>query len=246
MSVWQIKLPLFEGPMDLLLFLVQKQEYDIMNLPMAEITESYLGVIDTIGVENLEDAGEFLLMAATLISIKAKMMLPRPKTEDVEEAQDPRHELAQRLLLYQKTKEEAAELARREAEMAERYEMTRSAAPPLPAPEPEELLVPMTIYDLTRAIEEVIRRKDNQLVHKVRLDKVTLDERIRWVLHMLEEVKRFGLLRELQNDLDRVIWVVTLLAVLEMAKRQRLRVEQNEPFSEIFVSRVTVPELVAA
>ena len=132
MSVWQIKLPLFEGPMDLLLFLVQKQEYDIMNLPMAEITESYLAVIDSIGVENLEDAGEFLLMAATLISIKAKLMLPRPKTDDVEEAQDPRHELAQRLLLYQKTKEEAADLARREAEMAERYEMPRSAAPPLP------------------------------------------------------------------------------------------------------------------
>jgi segregation and condensation protein A len=164
----------------------------------------------------------------------------------VEEAQDPRHELAQRLLLYQKTKEEAAELARREAEMAERYEMPRSAAPPLPAPEPEELLMPMTIYDLTRAIEEVVRRKDNQLVHKVRLDKVTLDERIRWVLHLLGEVKRFGLLRELQGEIERVIWVVTFLAILEMAKRQRLRVEQNEPFHEIFVSQVHVPELQAA
>ncbi len=246
MSVWQIKLPLFEGPMDLLLFLVQKQEYDIMNLPMAEITESYLAVIDSIGVENLEDAGEFLLMAATLIAVKAKMMLPRPKTEDVEEAEDPRHELAQRLLLYQKTKEEAVELARREAAMAERFAMLRSAAPPLPEPDPVELLVPMTIYDLTRAIEEVIRRKDNQLVHKVRLDKVTLDDRIRWVLQLLEEVKRFGLLRELQNEVERMIWVVTFLAVLEMAKRQRLRVDQNEPFAEIFVSRVLVPELQAA
>lgn len=246
MSVWQIKLPLFEGPMDLLLFLVQKQEYDIMNLPMAEITESYLGVIDAIGVENLEDAGEFLLMAATLISIKAKMLLPRPKTDEVEEAQDPRHELAQRLLLYQKTKEEAIDLARREAEMGERFEMMRSAVPPLPEPEPEELLIPMTIYDLARAIEEVIRRKDNKLVHKVRLDRVTLDDRIRWVVDLLKECERFGLLRELENELERMMWVVSLLAVLEMAKRQRLRVDQNEPFSEIFISRVLVPELVAA
>lgn len=246
MSVWQVKLPRFEGPLDLLLFLVQKQEYDIMDLPMAEITESYLAVIDSIGVENLEDAGEFLLMAATLIAIKAKMMLPRPKTEEVEELQDPRQELAQRLLLYQKTKEEAADLARRESEMAERFEIARSPVPPLPEPEPEELLVPMTIYDLARAIEEVIRRKDHRLVHQVRLHKVSLDERIRWVQRLLEECERFGLLANLRTELERMIWVVTFLAVLEMAKRQQLHVDQNEPFAEIYLSRAMVPELEAA
>jgi segregation and condensation protein A len=246
MSVWQVKLPKFEGPLDLLLFLVTKQEYDIMDLPMAEIAESYLAVIDSIGVENLEDAGEFLLMAATLISIKAKMMLPRPATEEAQEVEDPRHQLAQRLLLYQKTKEEAAELARREAEMAERTEMGRSPVPPMPEPEPDELLLPMTLYDLTRAIEDIMKRKENRRFHQVRLDKVSLDERIRWVLNLLQESSRFGFLRELQSELDRMIWVVTFLAILEMAKRQRLKVDQNEPFSEIFIIRAEVPELQAA
>jgi segregation and condensation protein A len=242
MSVWQVRLPKFEGPLDLLLFLVTKQEYDIMDLPMAEITESYLAVIDTIGVENLEDAGEFLLMAATLIAIKAKMMLPRPAVETVEEVTDPRHELAQRLLLYQKTKEEATDLARREAEMAERWEMGHPAVPPSAAPAPEELLLPMTLYDLTRTIEEVIRRKDNKRVHQVRLDKVTLDERIRWVLELIKQFDRVGFVRSLSDEMERTIWVVSFLAVLELTKRQRLHVEQNELFSEIFLSRATVPE----
>jgi segregation and condensation protein A len=246
MSVWQVKLPHFEGPLDLLLFLVSKQEYDILDLPMAEITETYLAVMDSIGIENLEDAGEYLLMAATLIAIKAKMMLPRPQLDVVEEPTDPRHELAQRLLLYQKTKEEAEELGRRESEMSERFDQPRVAVPPTAAPAPEELLIPMTLYDLTRAMEDVLARKEHRLYHQVRLDKVTLDERISWVLDMLKQFERFALLRSLSSETERTIWVVTILAVLELAKRQRLRVVQNQLFSEIFITHATVPELEAA
>jgi segregation and condensation protein A len=247
MSAWHVKLPRFEGPLDLLLFLVTKQEYSILDLPISEITDSYLGAIDSIGMENLEDAGEYLLMAATLIAIKAKMLLPRPQIEgDSEEPVDPRHELAQRLLLYQKTKEEAADLARREAEMAERYEMGKPAVPPAVEPEPEDYLVQMTLYDLTRAIEEIMNRKETKRFHQVKLDRVSLDERIRWVLNLIESNERVGLLRSLREELERMIWVVTFLAVLEMTKRQRIRVEQNELFSEIFISRAEVPELEAA
>ncbi|HEY3294383.1 MAG TPA: segregation/condensation protein A [bacterium] len=242
-----MKLPRFDGPLDLLLFLVTKQEYDILDLPISEITDSYLGVIDSIGVENLEDAGEYLLMAATLISIKAKMLLPRPQIDGAkDEMDDPRHELAQRLLLYQKTKEESADLARREAEMAERFEMGRPAVPPAVEPEPEEYLMQMTLYDLTCAIEDIMKRKEEKRYHQVRLDKVTLDERIRWVLDLLANKERFGFVGCLQSEMERMIWVVTFLAVLEMTKRQRIRVEQNELFSEIYVSRAEVPELQAA
>jgi segregation and condensation protein A len=247
MSAWHVKLPRFDGPLDLLLFLVTKQEYDILDLPISEITDSYLGVIDSIGVENLEDAGEYLLMAATLISIKAKMLLPRPQIDGAkDEMDDPRHELAQRLLLYQKTKEESADLARREAEMAERFEMGRPAVPPAVEPEPEEYLMQMTLYDLTCAIEDIMKRKEEKRYHQVRLDKVTLDERIRWVLDLLANKERFGFVGCLQSEMERMIWVVTFLAVLEMTKRQRIRVEQNELFSEIYVSRAEVPELQAA
>jgi segregation and condensation protein A len=252
MSVWQVKLPQFEGPMDLLLFLVSKQEYDIMDLPMADITENYLAVMDSIGIENLEDAGEYVVMAATLISIKAKMLLPRPPAQESDEISDPRRELAERLLLYQKTKEEAENLAKREAAMAERFDMPRPAVPPMAATPPEENLVPMTLYDLTRAIEDVVARRNERRVHQVRLDKVSLDERIRWVLDLVGESERFGFLRLLSTEMERLMWVVSFLAILELTKRQQVRIDQNTAFAEIYVCRPVVtdpeptPELEAA
>ncbi len=246
MSVWQVKLPRFEGPLDLLLFLVARQEYDIMDLPMAEITVSYLAVIDTIGVENLEDAGEYLLMAASLLSVKAKMMLPRPKTELEDEVEDPRRELAERLLLYQKVKEESVSFGLREAEMLERWEMAHAPVPTTAQPSPEETLFPMSVYDLSRCIEDIIRRKESRLVHQVKLFRVSLEARIRWVLDLVLRQQRFGLIRHLQDEMDRMLWVVSLLAILELAKRQQIHVEQNELFSEVYISKAVVPELEAA
>jgi segregation and condensation protein A len=247
MSVWQVKLPCFEGPLDLLLFLVSRQEYDIMDLPMAGITESYLAVLDSIGVENLEDAGEYLLMAATLLAIKAKMMLPRPKPEEsAEEIEDPRRELAQRLLLYQKAKEESERLGRHENEMLERWELGRPSRPPTALPSPDELLLPMTLYDLARALEDVLARHESRAAHHVQLDRISLEQRMMWVVELLRRLERFGLLRQLQTERERMVWVVTILAILELAKRQQLRLSQNRPFAEIHVSRATVPELQAA
>ena len=246
MSVWTVKLPSFEGPLDLLLFLVSRQEYDIMDLPMSEITVSYLAVIDSIGVENLEDAGEYLMMAATLIAIKAKMLLPRPPVEASEEIEDPRRELAERLLLYQKVKEEAETFGHREAEMLERWEMAHLPVPETAQPSPEETLFPMSVYDLSRCIEEIIQRKESRLVHQVKLFRVSLEARIRWLLELVERDGRFGFIRTMQDELDRMIWVVSFLAILELAKRQQIHVEQNELFSEVYISRAVVPELEAA
>ncbi|MBU0508879.1 segregation/condensation protein A [bacterium] len=241
-----MKLPRFEGPLDLLLFLVARKEYDILDLPMAEITDSYLAVVEAMGVENLEEAGDYLVMAATLIAIKAKLMLPRPEVEEMEEVEDPRRELIERLLLYQKTKEEAERFGHHEADMLERWETGRSPVPDSARPEPTEYLFPMTIYDLTCAIEDVLRRKESRLFHQVRLHKVSLEERMRWVFALIERLGRFGLLKQLDRDLERMVFIVTFLAVLELAKRQQVRVEQNETFSEIFLSRAHVPELQAA
>jgi segregation and condensation protein A len=247
MSVWQVKLPHFEGPLDLLLFLVSRQEYDIMDLPMAEITESYLAVMDSIGQENLEDAGEYLLMAATLLAIKAKMMLPRPQFEvSAEEIEDPRRELAQRLLLYQKAKEEAERLGHYENVMLERWELGHPAKPAAAEPTPEEFLLPMTLYDLTRALEDILARHEGRAAHQVHLDRISLEQRIQWVLDLLQRIERFGLLKQLHTERERMVWVVTILAVLELAKRQKLRLAQNKQFAEIHVSRATVPELQAA
>ena len=246
MSVWQVKLPRFEGPLDLLLFLVARKEYDISDLPMAEITDSYLAVVEAMGVENLEDAGDYLVMAATLIAIKAKMMLPRHEDQESEEIEDPRRELAERLLLYQKTKEEAERFCQWETAMVERWEIGQPPVSSAAEPEPSEFLFPMTIYDLTCAIEDIFRRKENRKFHRVQLHKISLEERIRWVVALVERLGRFGLFKHLSPEQERMIWIVTLLAVLELTKRQQLHVEQNEPFSEVFISRAHVPELQAA
>ncbi|MBI5059117.1 segregation/condensation protein A [candidate division KSB1 bacterium] len=246
MSAWQVKLPRFEGPLDLLLFLVSRQEYDISDLPMAEITESYLGVVDAIGIEDLEDAGEYLLMAATLLSIKAKLLLPRPPQLGEEEVEDPRRELANRLLLYQKVKEEAARFGRREDEMLERWEIGYTPVPAAAEPSPDEMLVPMTIYDLSRAIEELLMNRESRTFHQVKLHRISLEERMRWVVDLVAELERFGLLHTMQTERERMIWVVTLLAILELAKRQRIHVDQNEAFAEIYVSGAQVPEVEAA
>jgi segregation and condensation protein A len=137
-------------------------------------------------------------------------------------------------------------LGRHESEMLERWELGRPAMPPSAEPSPEELLLPMTLYDLVRALENVLAQQEDRAAHQVRLDKISLEQRIRWVLDLLERLKRFGFLKQLREQRERMIWVVTFLAVLELAKRQQLRLAQNEPFAEIHVSRATVPELQAA
>lgn len=246
MSVWEVKLPRFEGPLDLLLFLVTRKEYDIMDLPMAEITESYLNVVESIGIDNLEDAGDYLLMAATLISIKARMLLPRSEEEESEEFEDPRKELVNRLLIYQSVKEEAERFAVLEDEMRERNELGRSPIPVDVEPAPFELLYPMTVYDLTRVMEELLSRPETEYTHQVELFRVTVEERIRWVLEILTRCDRFGLLKHLSGESDRIIWIASFLAILELSKRSKVCIEQNMPFSEVYIKRSESIELEAA
>ncbi|MBU0691699.1 segregation/condensation protein A [bacterium] len=246
MSGFQVTLPRFEGPLDLLLFLVSRKEYDIMDLPMAEITESYLEAIDTIGVDNLEDAGDYLLMAATLLAIKARMLLPQPEVEALEEIEDPRRELAERLLIYQKVREVASEFSEWEADMLARSELGLSAVPAEANPSPEETLFPMTIYDLTRAIEDILQRKEQRFFHDVALINVTMKDRVRWIVDILMKEDTFGLCARLGSQAERMLWVVTMLAILELAKQGRIRVEQNAPFEEIYISRDARHETQAA
>ena len=130
--------------------------------------------------------------------------------------------------------------------MLERWELGRSAKPRAAEPSPDELLLPMTLYDLTRALEDVLARHEDRPAHQVQLDKISLEQRIHWVLDVLQRLERFGLLKQLQTERERMVWVVTLLAVLELAKRQQLHLMQNKQFAEIHVSRATVPELQAA
>lgn len=241
-----MKLPRFEGPLDLLLFLVTRKEYDILDLPMAEITESYLEALDSIGVDNLEDAGEYLLMAATLLSIKVKMLLPHTQAHEDLELDDPRRELVNRLQIYARIKEASEDLSELEANMYDRKALAREAVPQDFRPEGTELLMPLSVYDLARTMEEILARRENSVFHEVKLLKVTVEERIVWVLNSIKNLDRFGLIDQLRSIPDRIVWVATFLALLELARQGRIRVEQNEPFQEIYVARPLATDTQAA
>jgi len=246
MFAWQVRLPDFEGPLDLLLFLVSRQELNILDLPIAVITEQYLRVIETIGIDNLEDAGEYILMSATLIAVKARMMLPRPEAAMEEEFEDPRRDLAQRLLLYQKVKEAADDLARREEAMAQRSPRNIHDLPSLDVPRLEELLERVSLYDLAKAYDEVRRRFEEQTVHQVNLFKVTLEERMAWILEQLQGKPHFSFLTMLRLESARLLWVISFLAVLELARRREITLEQSLPFSDLWVCHPLRSTLEAA
>lgn len=246
MLAWQVKLSRFEGPLDLLLFLVSRQELNILDLPIADITEQYLQVVETIGIDSLEDAGEYLLMSATLIAIKAHMMLPRPEVVSEEEVEDPRLELARRLLLYQEVKQAAADLAERAEAMAQRASKLLPALPPGGEPPPEELLERVSLYDLANSYDEARRRFEEEAVHQVTLFKVSLEERMAWVLEQLQGKLRFSFLTALRLESARLLWVISFLALLELARRRKVVLEQNLPFSDLWVCRTQVPTVEAA
>jgi segregation and condensation protein A len=237
MLAWQVKLPDFEGPLDLLLFLVTRQELDILDLPIAHVTEQYLRAIETLGVDNLEDAGEYIVMSATLLAIKARMMLPRPEPASEEEIEDPRRDLAVRLLIYQKVKEAAQDLARREEVMEQRALRFLSTLPPDLEPPLENLLEHVSLYDLARAYDDIRRRLEEETIHQVSLFKVTLEERMTWILKQLEEQMGFSFLTALRLESVRLLWVISFLAVLELARRREITLDQNLPFSDIWVRR---------
>jgi segregation and condensation protein A len=245
-SIWQVKLPRFEGPLDLLLFLVTRKEYDILDLPMAEITESYLEALDSIGVDNLEDAGEYLLMAATLLSIKVKMLLPHTEAHEAIELEDPRRELVNRLQIYSRIKDAAEDLGKLEMDMYDRKHLMREAVSDETRPEGTELLFPISIYELARTMEEILARRETKVFHEVKLLKVSIEERLEWVMTNLRSMERFGLLEQLRAVPDRIVWVATLLALLELARQGKIKLDQNSPFEEIYVARPEAAEIQAA
>ncbi len=237
-SAYSVKLDVFEGPLDLLLFLIKRDEIDIYDIPVAHITRQYLEYVELMKVLNLEVAGEFIVMAATLIRIKARMLLP--KTVDEEEEEDPREELVQALLEYRKYKEAAGVLKEKEEEQSHWFARTDfSFLEGLPK---EEILVEASLFDLMSAFKKILDSHPKETLHTVNYPKVSIEERIEHVLRCLAQ--RDGLLfSELFLDLKtrtadsplRLVMVVTFMAILELIRLQKIYIRQTKHFSEIWV-----------
>ena len=185
-SAYTVRLEMFEGPLDLLLHLIQKNEVDIFNIPIALITEQYLETLNVMKVLNLDTAGEYLLMASTLLHIKSKMLLPTSTEEEEEEGEDPRAELVRRLLEYQKYKEAAAELER--GPMLDRDVFVRLVASDEGESKGEER-IEVNLFELLDVFRQVLERAKPESFHEVILDRVSVEEKVQDILSLLQRGK---------------------------------------------------------
>jgi segregation and condensation protein A len=220
----------FQGPLDLLLHLIRTQDVDVFDIPISTITQQFLLVVADIQAKDLDNAGEFLEMAAALIRIKAQMLLPR-HSEDEDE--DPRAELVRRLLEYEQIREISDRLRRAEADRARRFGKGFVEARPRPAL--EEVPLQTTWDDLFTAalgVEEPLPRIHE---HRVTTRPVAMEDKMNLILGTLKSVKRIEFTRLVQPFKNRMHGVMTFLAGLELTRRGRVILRQVRPFSELWV-----------
>ena len=226
----EVFLETFEGPLDLLLYLIRRQNFDILNIPMAEITRQYLVYIEQIRGRNLELAGEYLLMAAMLIEIKSRGLLPRPPSEGEDEPEDPRAELTRLLIEYEQIRLAAARLdtlpqAGRDFSAA-LVNWERSAAMRPPA---------VTLEDLQTAWREVVRRAKLVVHHRIERAQLSIRDGMTRILRSLQD-RPFISFEELFGPTPNLsLAVVTFVALLELTREGMLRLNQAEPFAPIFI-----------
>jgi segregation and condensation protein A len=234
-DAYRVELADFQGPLDLLLYLIQKDEIDIYDIPIAHITQQFLRHIEDIQRLSLERAGEFIAMAATLLVIKMKMLMPQHASDEEEEedAEDPRAELVRRLLEYKRFKEAAAELQRC-AENRRRY-FVRSARYPFTEKLDLEPQLRIEMYDLLVALGTVFDRLQSPPVHAVRRERFTVIEKVDLIRRLIGEQTTVRFEELFAGDAIRMEVVVTFIAMLELVKQGEVVFLQTEPRGPIWV-----------
>jgi len=231
---YAIKLDIFEGPLDLLLYLIKKNEIDIYNIPVALITEQYLQYLKMIKSLNLDLAGEYLVMASTLIHIKSKMLLPEPEEPEEEEEEDPRAELVRQLLEYQAFKEAATNLGERP--LLERDVFTRAAFLPEETEKStatEEELIEVSIFELIEAFHRLVSRIDKKELLEIDLEKMSLTDIINDIMERLANEKNLTFDELLGEKKERWRIIYTFLALLELVKLRMVKAYQTSAFGVI-------------
>jgi segregation and condensation protein A len=226
----EVFLEAFQGPLDLLIYLIRRQNFNILDIPLADVTRQYLSYVDQLRKHNLELASEYLLMAAMLIEIKSRMLLPPKKTEDGSEPEDPRAELVRRLLEYEQIKLAAARLgalpvAGRDFQLAQVH-IEQSLQPRFPD---------VDANDLRDAWADILRRAKLNQHHKITREHLSVREHMSIVLRRLQGQKFLEFEHLFDVSRGQAVLVVTFIAMLELARERLLEITQAEAFAPIYV-----------
>ena len=235
---YKIKLPEFEGPFDLLLFFIERDELDIYDIPISKITKDFLDYMESLQQKNIDLASEFILVAATLMRIKSKMLLPRPEINELGEEIDPRQELVDRLLEYRRYKSILSELQDLELAQWQRYErgnilveIQEQTQKVLADVELEHL----TLYKLLTAYEQVLirfKRNNTKIVHTVVRHNYSIEERHNYLLARLHTEKKLSFVRVFESCENRLHAIFTFLALLELVQQQKILLFSSDTFND--------------
>lgn len=240
-----VKLQVFEGPLDLLLHLIDKNKIDIYDIPIVEITEQYLEYIRRMETDDMNIMSEFLLMAATLLEIKCKMLLPAEVNEEGEE-EDPRAELVQKLLEYKMYKCMSYELKDRQMDAERSYYKNPTIPKEVAAYQPpinyEELLTDVNLARLHEIFQATLKRQADKIdpirsqFGRIEKDEINMDEKISFIREYIRTHKTFSFRKLLEKEHSKMEIVVTFLTLLELIKMGQVSIEQNELFDDIIIT----------
>ncbi len=240
----RIQLPVFEGPLDLLLYLIRRDRIDIHDIPIAPITRQYMEYLDVMRELNLDVAGEFMVMAATLIHIKSKMLVPVEPTEvEGEEAEDPRDALVQRLLEFERYKAAAGVLYQKGQIRAATWTRPDTVLPAFD--DAGEEMLEAGLFDLISAFKELLDRRKTLLAHEVSGEGKSVEARMDEVLALLREGQSVDFLELFEGQGTKADMIVTFLALLELIRLKTVKVYQRGVFGPIRVFRPVGPDTVA-
>lgn len=232
---YKVKLEIFEGPLDLLLYLIKKSEIDIANIPISEITQQYLEYLELMRLLDLNIAGEFIVMAATLMHIKSRMLLPPEELTPEEEEEDPRAELIQRLLEYRKFKEAARQLAQLESEQKDVFKRTSSEINTLGSSDGPYFEA--SLFDLITAFTKVLKEIPKETFYEVIKDEFTVEQKMHDIFHQLVNEPVIYFTKLFDKAKNKLEIIAIFLAVLELIRLKEIVICQTALFGEIQILR---------
>lgn len=224
---YRIQIEDFEGPLDLLLYFIRRDELDIFDIPIAQIADEYLEYVRLLEFVDLDSVGDFLYMAALLINIKARMLLPQPELDDEGEAIDPRRELVERLLEYIRFKEASANLTSLHEDRSDRFTRSLASSERLHWEGQAEPDYDATVFDLISALRRILTEAPDEPTHAVEAEVYTIEEQQEFILNMLAQQSRISFASAVSGRSKSFI-IAAFLGILELVRQQRISITVSE------------------